>query len=70
MSENITGGMLSVETESMTFSLFGVKIRYAAALSNPRIKRGVFFTLLCMRDFNNADRKAEVWHTEIAHRIY
>lgn len=35
MSENITGGTLSVETESMTFSPFGVKVRYAGALSNP-----------------------------------
>lgn len=35
MSENITGGILSVETESMTFSPFGVKVRYAGALSNP-----------------------------------
>lgn len=43
MSENITGGILSVETESMTFSLFGVKIRYAGALSNPWIERGLFF---------------------------
>lgn len=39
MSENITGGILSAETESMTFFLFGVKIRYAGALSNPRIKK-------------------------------
>lgn len=43
MSENITGGILSVETESMTFFLFGVKIRYAGALSNPWIERGLFF---------------------------
>lgn len=35
MPENITGGILSVETESMTFSSFGVKVRYVGALSNP-----------------------------------
>ncbi len=35
MSENITGGILSAETESMTFFSFGVKVRYAGALSNP-----------------------------------
>lgn len=43
MSENITSGILSAETESMTFSLFGVKIKYAAALSNLRIIRRDFF---------------------------
>lgn len=32
MPENITGGILSVQTESMTFSSFGVKVRSAGAL--------------------------------------
>lgn len=72
MSENITGGILSVETESMTFSPFGVKVRCAGALSNPRIKRRVFFTVLCMRDFNNAGMKesTNIQHPATADSIY
>lgn len=34
MPENITGGILSAQTESMTFSAFGVKVRSVGALSN------------------------------------
>ena len=72
MSENITGGTLSVETESMTFSAFGVKVRYAGALSNPGIKRRCFFfsRVLCMRDFNNASVIAGMCSSEMMYSIY
>lgn len=67
MPENITGGILSVETESMTFSSFGVKVRYVGALSNPWIKRRVFSIVLCMRDISNSSIKAGISVTAISH---
>lgn len=42
MSENITGGILSVETESMTFSPFGVKEGMLLHFQIPELKEEAF----------------------------
>lgn len=70
MPENITGGILSAETESMTFSPFGVKVRHVGALSNPRINRRVFSLVLCTRGISNAAMKAGIFLTAATCSIY
>lgn len=60
MPENITGGILSAQTESMTFSAFGVKVRSVGALSNcMNLKKRLFhssmhgrFQFLCHKSSN------------------
>lgn len=68
MSENITGGILSAETESMTFSAFGVRGRCTLLLVHfqiPELKERDSFSL-----YHASGIKAGIFSATIKCSIY